>query len=1761
MNMVGDKNMCTKICAKLGVNIIPYIDFGNKDFENVNGFEDVKNEITQDDWNVEFSKQCNKEVKGGCSRFFSKIKNKLIRKGCENKKDGCEIVLDRSKYVIQADKEERNANCNNVQMNKDEKNLNYKNIQTNEEEKNSKFDRIVMEDKEENLNHNNIQIDEEKNIGFNSIQLENKNLDLNGIVIEDKKDSNLDSTNEFKILERENKDLIEMAKKRYGNTIVNIYLKRLKKKGIEATRKEICKFRNYFNKRNDDKLSGNDNLNSNDDVNTGTDSMIDKAIINNIGNLITNSTSNININNINKTYLNSNENKNKSITDGKSMNKDSEHLVKNTACINKNKKTDDYVTDFSKLNIHEGNTGDNKLHIEKIIRKFSESNGFPLLLKASLSGGGKGIRMINTNSEAINTYETCLKEGGGEMMLCKVIDNARHVELQMARDKFGNILFLGTRDCTIQRRHQKLIEESTSKDIFYSKYIREMEKDARKILDYSKYEGVATVEFLCTTEAYYFLEINTRIQVEHPVTEFKYNINIPEIQYLIALNQSIRHYKVRKSKKHVLAIRIIAENPYNNFFPQTGSVKIVPYYDKNVFMYFNSTDGVICKFNDSQFGHIFVKEKTRTLCIQKALKVLSKIRIHGVSTVIECIKRILKSKVFQQNDYNTKTFENAVALCNKLISDKNISKERLLHLYRSYNETKISQDVLCNNMHHKDFFENHDRNYSYDNLSYNNAFINHETNTRINSDDFIKVMAMHNINNPYINLPPHNLSKNQKIRKEVAEFYKNYPARTNNTRNNHSKHFSTHKSAHNPLYSFNSSHENFNRLNRTDIRSKESCQIQTHKNNVKNNNLDFENNDLSKMLHRYQSRNNKSNNSLETNKTYNNMQSNGYNFNQQQNVGIDVSKTNNLCDNNDTKSINLKKNNLNVTNKSDSKNYSHNIKAQNNNNIINKDNNVNYIFDNHIKNRQIIRHHKKVTIEDIKNTYYNQKSFQDSQMNFNCKKNLNFIDSFKMSCINDIDDFEYKNIVKNIDFLVFLVDLEQKHPYLFDKTYKLDTENIFNEIKNSLNLSEKNSFNFNINTCKDQLNTLYNNRNINVNDFYSNKAKSRIFKFKKIEPIMSFSMLFTLQKYDITANFDQTTQIPQKMLSEASTKTKFIYENEIYEIITFLINPNTICLTTNDTFEIVSFEILDKKVFLFNNDKWSSCSLISKNNTFTLFFDDGVHTFSTENDNGLIKAPSDGKIVKFHCKNNQKVNKGTVLLEIEIMKMRIPLISTSKGKISIDTSKIYVKEGDVIGKIISDDIEEQLSNSKFTFNNKIYIKKPCIADTENKIVYDPNQTLKKYTFDPNQYNKNNIYDHIQSDIKNSTYNLNQNTNKFDNSNTYDTKNNNAVSEDLSIYLFTPKIDHTCYKKDVSNTLNKHKHINTTIQKPNDPIDEQITLKNLAFWLKGYQAPDFLIKSIQSKNFTCNDLIAFIKFYSKSQYQSKTTDKIVEIILRKTLEYFKADKEIEIKESLIEVITFVDKIIIKRKFPKEIFFLFTDLRKLICEYKFKLSNFYYDSSVSEQKIFDYLKRSCSYRESLLFVLQKCMDYQELLLKKYFSNILKLTCDKIGIKCSFNKNGHFCLCKNNTNGIINTKNNESNIFTTNNTINNTCNINHVNTNKCVDNKLVNKSTYQSTSENNENLKSQIKAITDNKICKNTKKTLTFEKDKNNINCLFCHSNTNCGDLDGIKTIHYNCKTNKKIEFLIQTHQEAPFVTYLYKNNTYCRDTVLINFLSNN
>lgn len=287
---------------------------------------------------------------------------------------------------------------------------------------------------------------------------------------------------------------------------------------------------------------------------------------------------------------------------------------------------------------------------------------FPIMIKAVGGGGGKGIRIVHNLKEAETAFERAASEAqsafkNAKLYLEPYLKKARHIEIQVIADAKGNILSLGERECSIQRRFQKLIEESPSP--FVTPALRaKMETAAKAIFKAAQYVNAGTVEFLVDSKKnFYFLEVNTRIQVEHPVTEMVYGVDLVVEQINIALGKKLSLKP--KSKGYAIELRLCAEDPSNQFYPSTGTIDYLKTpIEKNCrfesSLYLNMP---VSLHYDSLLAKLIVFGKTRKETLLRTLKITEAFHISGIQTNLPFLRYILKNKEFQKGAIHTQFVE------------------------------------------------------------------------------------------------------------------------------------------------------------------------------------------------------------------------------------------------------------------------------------------------------------------------------------------------------------------------------------------------------------------------------------------------------------------------------------------------------------------------------------------------------------------------------------------------------------------------------------------------------------------------------------------------------------------------------------------------------------------------------------------------------------------------------------------------------------------------------------------------------------------------------------------------------------------------------------------------------------------------------------------------------------------------------------------------------------------------------------------------
>jgi len=313
-----------------------------------------------------------------------------------------------------------------------------------------------------------------------------------------------------------------------------------------------------------------------------------------------------------------------------------------------------------------GTEGEGGLHDEEIIA-VAPQIGFPLLIKATAGGGGRGMREVNSPEELPGLLSAARREaeaafGDGAVYLEKLILGARHIEIQLLADTFGNVLHLGERECSLQRRHQKLLEESPSPFIAGDEALRQRMGDvACKAAAAVGYVNAGTIEFLVDKKKnFYFLEMNTRLQVEHPVTEMVTGVDIVQEQIRIARRRKLR-YKQKDIGLNGWAIecRVNAEDPYNNFVPSTGRIthSLLPTgpgvrVDTGIYPGFE-----ISRYYDSLISKLICWGESRGAAILRMRRALEEYRILGVKTNIPFHQNIMDSHRFMAGNFDTRFVE------------------------------------------------------------------------------------------------------------------------------------------------------------------------------------------------------------------------------------------------------------------------------------------------------------------------------------------------------------------------------------------------------------------------------------------------------------------------------------------------------------------------------------------------------------------------------------------------------------------------------------------------------------------------------------------------------------------------------------------------------------------------------------------------------------------------------------------------------------------------------------------------------------------------------------------------------------------------------------------------------------------------------------------------------------------------------------------------------------------------------------------------
>jgi acetyl-CoA carboxylase biotin carboxylase subunit len=297
--------------------------------------------------------------------------------------------------------------------------------------------------------------------------------------------------------------------------------------------------------------------------------------------------------------------------------------------------------------------------------KIAKTVGYPVILKAAAGGGGRGMRIVEKESQLEKMFRLCTNEAekafnDGSVFIEKYVRNPRHIEFQVFGDKHGNYIHLGERECSIQRKHQKLLEEAPSSALD-EKLRKEMGDAAIRIAESVKYFTAGTVEFLLDADgSYFFMEMNTRIQVEHPVTELVTDIDLIELQIKTAMGEKLplKQEEV-KLKGWAIECRINAEDAQAGFSPFLGTIDKIQFpRSKNIRIDTGITEkSVVTPYYDSMLAKLIVYGENREKAISNMVNALNKFWIKGIKTTIPFHKAVLTNKKFKKGDFNTSFIE------------------------------------------------------------------------------------------------------------------------------------------------------------------------------------------------------------------------------------------------------------------------------------------------------------------------------------------------------------------------------------------------------------------------------------------------------------------------------------------------------------------------------------------------------------------------------------------------------------------------------------------------------------------------------------------------------------------------------------------------------------------------------------------------------------------------------------------------------------------------------------------------------------------------------------------------------------------------------------------------------------------------------------------------------------------------------------------------------------------------------------------------
>lgn len=294
-------------------------------------------------------------------------------------------------------------------------------------------------------------------------------------------------------------------------------------------------------------------------------------------------------------------------------------------------------------------------------KKVAEEIGFPILIKAAAGGGGKGMRTVHEASEVEEQLQLAMNEalsafGDGSVFIERYVTSPRHIEFQVLADKHGNVVHLFDRECSVQRRHQKVIEEAPS-SVLTDELRKEMGECAKNVAKACDYIGAGTVEFILENNTnYYFLEMNTRLQVEHPVTEQITNVDLVKQQIKVARGERLEFTQDDlEIKGHSLEVRVYAEDPQNNFLPDIGTLKK---YRAPEGLGIRVDDGFeegmeIPIYYDPMISKLITTGKDRTEAIERMVRAIKDYKIEGVKTTLSFCRFAIQHEAFTSGNFDT----------------------------------------------------------------------------------------------------------------------------------------------------------------------------------------------------------------------------------------------------------------------------------------------------------------------------------------------------------------------------------------------------------------------------------------------------------------------------------------------------------------------------------------------------------------------------------------------------------------------------------------------------------------------------------------------------------------------------------------------------------------------------------------------------------------------------------------------------------------------------------------------------------------------------------------------------------------------------------------------------------------------------------------------------------------------------------------------------------------------------------------------------